>query len=155
MNAIGIRSSTANPRPESIPKVNRFMFCSLLRYYGVTVTTACTSAGRRFLVNLLSALFPIGLDKECEIGDLEARQKTNHTPEIVAIQILRAPIRRAELQHVADESFGDLVKAVVDIARNVIAIGGELHADEEAVLLQDGNRTCGASICTPRSAVKP
>jgi hypothetical protein len=31
------------------------------------------------------------------------------------------------------------VKAVVDIKRRVMAIGGELHADEEAVLLEQGS----------------
>lgn len=35
---------------------------------------------------------------------------------------------------------GDLVKAVVDLKRTVMAIGGELHADEEAVLLEDGSK---------------
>lgn len=55
------------------------------------------------------------------------------------IRILREPVSREELQRVADESFGDLVKAVVDVARNVMAVGGELHADEEAILLQDGS----------------
>jgi hypothetical protein len=31
-------------------------------------------------------------------------------------------------------------KAVVDIERDVMAIGGELHADEEAMLLDDGSQ---------------
>lgn len=35
---------------------------------------------------------------------------------------------------------GDMVKAVVDIERGVMAIGGEMHADEEAALLDDGSR---------------
>jgi hypothetical protein len=55
------------------------------------------------------------------------------------IQILRQPVSRAELQRIAKESFGDFVKAVVDVARGVMTIGGELHADEEAILLQDGS----------------
>lgn len=33
-----------------------------------------------------------------------------------------------------------MVKAVVDVTRRVIAIGGAMHADEEATLLQDGSR---------------
>ncbi|MBU6414824.1 hypothetical protein KGQ34_01080 [Patescibacteria group bacterium] len=33
-----------------------------------------------------------------------------------------------------------MVKAVVDVRREVIAVGGELHADEEAMLLEDGSR---------------
>lgn len=34
---------------------------------------------------------------------------------------------------------GTLVKAVVDIDRRIMAIGGALHADEEQVLLEDGS----------------
>jgi hypothetical protein len=33
-----------------------------------------------------------------------------------------------------------MVKAVVDIARGVMAVSGELHSDEEALLLEDGSR---------------
>jgi hypothetical protein len=33
-----------------------------------------------------------------------------------------------------------MVKAVVDLGRGVMAIGGELHSDEEAALLEDGSR---------------
>lgn len=36
--------------------------------------------------------------------------------------------------------FGEMVKAVVDVARGVMAMGGELHADEESLLLDDGSR---------------
>jgi hypothetical protein len=36
--------------------------------------------------------------------------------------------------------FGDMVKLVVDVERRVVAIGGELHADAEALLLDDGSR---------------
>ena len=38
----------------------------------------------------------------------------------------------------AASRFGDMVKASVDIARGVMVLGGELHADEEALLLEDG-----------------
>ncbi len=40
----------------------------------------------------------------------------------------------------AERQFGDMVKAVVDIDRDVMAAGGELHSDEEAALLDDGSR---------------
>jgi hypothetical protein len=55
------------------------------------------------------------------------------------MHILRSAITRNELEKTADETFGDLVKAVVDVRRGVMAIGGELHSDEEALLLQDGS----------------
>jgi hypothetical protein len=55
------------------------------------------------------------------------------------IRILTTPITREQLQAIADERFGDMVKAVVDVAEHRIAVGGELHADEEAVLLESGS----------------
>lgn len=56
------------------------------------------------------------------------------------MKIIREQISKDELTAVAKEQFGNLVKAVVDVGRGVMAIGGELHADEEALLLQDGSR---------------
>ena len=55
------------------------------------------------------------------------------------LRIIREPIRRSEIASLAHEQFGDMVKAVVDVAREVMAIGGELHSDEEAALLDDGS----------------
>lgn len=54
-------------------------------------------------------------------------------------RIVRESITRAELTTMAAARFGDLVKAVVDVARGVMALGGELHADEESLLLDDGS----------------
>jgi hypothetical protein len=56
------------------------------------------------------------------------------------MQILRAKISVAELRDMAQERFGDMVKAVVDARRRLIAVDGELHADQEALLLQDGSK---------------
>lgn len=56
------------------------------------------------------------------------------------IQIIRERVTLEELLGMAVEQFGDFVKAVVDVQRGVMAIGGELHADEEAILLEDGAR---------------
>lgn len=44
------------------------------------------------------------------------------------------------VQELAEQRFGDMVKAVVDLELGIMAIGGELHADEEAVLLERGSR---------------
>jgi len=55
-------------------------------------------------------------------------------------RIVRAPISRSELTTLAASRFGDLVKAVVDIARGIMAVSGELHSDEEALLLDDGSQ---------------
>lgn len=59
---------------------------------------------------------------------------------LMPIQIVSAPITRAELRTIAGEQFGDFVKAVVDVQRGVMAIGADLHADEEALLIQQGAR---------------
>jgi hypothetical protein len=55
-------------------------------------------------------------------------------------RIVRSPITRADLQEMAAARFGDMVKAVVDTERAVVAVSGELHSDEEALLLEDGSR---------------
>ncbi|HUP18606.1 MAG TPA: DUF5674 family protein [Gemmatimonadota bacterium] len=54
--------------------------------------------------------------------------------------IVRESISRDELRARAEEEFGDMVKAVADVARGLLAIGGELHSDQEAALLDDGSR---------------
>ena len=54
--------------------------------------------------------------------------------------IVRDRISLADLNVMAKAQFGDLVKAVVDVERGVMAIGGELHSDEEAMLLEDGSK---------------
>jgi hypothetical protein len=58
---------------------------------------------------------------------------------VTPLRLLTEPISRAELARLAEEGFGDMVKAVVDVRREVVAIGGELHSDEEAALLDDGS----------------
>ena len=56
-----------------------------------------------------------------------------------SLQIVREKIARSHLAELAEEQFGDMVKAVVDVSRGVMAIGAELHSDEEAALLDDGS----------------
>lgn len=48
-------------------------------------------------------------------------------------------VSRAELAQLAAEGFGDMVKAVVDIERRIMAVAGELHSDEETLLLDEGS----------------
>ncbi len=57
----------------------------------------------------------------------------------MTIEIIRRPMSRARLSSLAEAQFGDMVKAVVDVERGVMAIGGELHSDEEAALIEDGS----------------
>jgi hypothetical protein len=73
------------------------------------------------------------------------------------IVIVSAPVSLDELRRMAAEQFGDFVKAVVDVQRGVMAIGGELHADEEALLLQQGARQAdlwGINLYPDRSAAE-
>jgi hypothetical protein len=56
------------------------------------------------------------------------------------VLLVRDAIARSELAALAERGFGDMVKAVVDVRRGVMAVGGELHADEETLLLDDGSR---------------
>lgn len=58
------------------------------------------------------------------------------------VEIVAKPTTIAHLKQTAQRTFGDLglVKAVVDVDRQVMAIGGGLHIDEQAALLNDGSR---------------
>lgn len=62
------------------------------------------------------------------------------TDELPGILILDRRIEPADLQQLVRQYFGDMVKYVVDVRQNVIAIGGELHADAEQLLLARGSR---------------
>lgn len=53
---------------------------------------------------------------------------------------VKEAIALEQLRMMAEERFGDLVKAVVDVRRRVMVIGGELHSDEEAFLLEQGSK---------------
>ncbi len=56
------------------------------------------------------------------------------------MQIIDKKIGLAKLKLLAEKKFGNLVKAVVDVEKEVMAVDGELHADEEAILLQNGSK---------------
>ena len=59
------------------------------------------------------------------------------TPPAVVVTGQR--LDRAELARLVQGGFGNMVKFVVDIRRRVMAVGGELHADAEALLLEQGS----------------
>jgi hypothetical protein len=54
--------------------------------------------------------------------------------------ILDRPIDPGVLRQLMQRHFEDMVKFVVDVRRRVAVVGGELHADEEALLLENGSR---------------
>ena len=55
------------------------------------------------------------------------------------MQIINQEITIKELRAMAEKMFGNLVKAVVDIEKELLAVDAELHADEEAYLLENGS----------------
>lgn len=55
------------------------------------------------------------------------------------IRIIFQTVSRKDLINLSHNTFGDLVKAVVDVSKGIMAIGGELHADEEMILLEQGS----------------
>jgi hypothetical protein len=49
------------------------------------------------------------------------------------------PVTLDDLRVMAGAMFGDLIKAVVDVRRETMAIDAELHSDAEAFLLERGS----------------
>lgn len=56
------------------------------------------------------------------------------------IIFIRSPITKEKLQKIANERGSDFVKGVVDIAQGIMAIGGEFHADEEEMLVEQESK---------------
>ena len=48
-------------------------------------------------------------------------------------------IELAELEEMAENMYGDLVKAVVDVAKRIMVVDAGLHVDEEQLLLEGGS----------------
>jgi len=55
------------------------------------------------------------------------------------MRIIADKITLEELKEMAKKMFGSLVKAVVDIEKEIMAVDGELHADEEKLLIENGS----------------
>lgn len=56
------------------------------------------------------------------------------------MKIIEDSIKLTELRDMAKNMFGDFVKAVVDVEREIVAVDAELHADLEAPLLEQGSK---------------
>ena len=50
-------------------------------------------------------------------------------------------ITKEQLNALCKQWFEDMVKVVVDVEREMVAIGGELHADAEALLIEKGSNS--------------
>ena len=63
------------------------------------------------------------------------------TPESIPdIVVTAEPLDPSVIRVLVDRFFTDMVKYVADVRRGVLAVGGELHADAEGVLLEAGSR---------------
>ena len=58
----------------------------------------------------------------------------------MGIILISETISPQQLRQAGEELYGDMVKAVVDVEKEVMAAGAELHADEEAFLLERNSR---------------
>jgi len=56
------------------------------------------------------------------------------------MKIVEQNITLDELNQMSQKMFGNLVKAVVDIEKGIMAVDAELHSDEEAFLLENGSK---------------
>jgi hypothetical protein len=63
----------------------------------------------------------------------------NTGQDLMKLVYCNDPITMKELNEMAAGMFGDLVKAVIDIKKEVMALDAELHSDEEAVLIEKGS----------------
>jgi hypothetical protein len=55
------------------------------------------------------------------------------------MKIVKDSINIEELGQMSGKMFGNLVKAVVDIEKEIMAVDADLHADEEQMLLENGS----------------
>lgn len=55
------------------------------------------------------------------------------------MQIIKDSINLKGLKEISGNTFGNLVKAVVDVDREWLAVDAELHSDLEALLLENGS----------------
>lgn len=56
------------------------------------------------------------------------------------MKIVDKGITVVELKNMTKNMFGNLVKAVIDVEKEIMVINGELHSDEEALLLKNGSK---------------
>ena len=69
-----------------------------------------------------------------------ARPSTENNGWDMGLIFVEQPISLQEIRDAGEELFGEMVKAVVDVEKKVMAVGGQLHADEETFLLERNSR---------------
>lgn len=56
------------------------------------------------------------------------------------MKLVDRKISIVELRKMAEQMFGDMVKAVVDVRKRIMAVDAELHSDQETYLLETGSQ---------------
>ncbi len=56
------------------------------------------------------------------------------------IKIIDKKITESELREIAKDFYGEMIKGVVDIEREILALGGEYHMDANNKLIENGSR---------------
>ncbi len=56
------------------------------------------------------------------------------------MKIVEEKISISELKDMASKMFGNLVKAAVDVEKQILVVDADLHSDEEAYLLSNGSK---------------
>ena len=59
--------------------------------------------------------------------------------KISIMVILDKPVTREELCKLAENFYGDMIKGVVDVDQELLALDAELHSDLEGLLLRQGS----------------
>lgn len=100
--------------------------------------------------NMIAALrFAEGLHEPWACGCSGPRRAAMQARSVASDRISGRPVRTAsdanpisieELRALAERRFGDMVKAVVDLRRDLMVLDADLHADQEAELLASGSR---------------
>ncbi len=63
----------------------------------------------------------------------------------MGIILMSVPISIRQLREAGEELFGDMVKAVVDVEKEIMVVGAELHADPCFSKMVRNRRISGAS----------
>jgi hypothetical protein len=56
------------------------------------------------------------------------------------MRIIKEKISVEEIKLLAQSRFGNMVKAVIDVEKGIMAVDAELHSDEEALLIENGSK---------------
>ncbi|MDD4856724.1 MAG: DUF5674 family protein [Candidatus Krumholzibacteria bacterium] len=64
----------------------------------------------------------------------------DYTKGFNAMEIVGQQVTLGEIARMAERTFGNMVKAVIDVDREILAVDGELHSDLEALLIENGSQ---------------